>query len=285
MKGALTMRWFLLALALVAGVGQSQEPPKSETAKNKGTSEQRGSEQAPLFVKTPSPSTQDERDYETYEKYEKPANDKKITAATVALAYITFFLALFTAGLWYATYRLVREGKETSQRQLRAYVHCAEVPTNLDVRAQQVIHGNIYFVTGARITIKWENAGLTPAKDCMMWTSYKFLPVDQPIDLAFKKAERSEPVKMLLGPKGRIDSIPIHLSVDQMMNIFDKKARAFLWGLSEYRDIFSKESAPPKHTEICLEIVIDVDPRTAIDREHPPMMVAFQGVPMHNSAS
>ena len=84
----------------------SKEPPKQDIATQQGRAEQRGSEQSPLFVKTPGPNTEAEGNYETYEKYEKPENERRITNATVALAWITGALAFFTALLWFATYRL-----------------------------------------------------------------------------------------------------------------------------------------------------------------------------------
>lgn len=121
-KGVLTVRWVLFSLALMVGAAHSQEPPKPQSTQEKTNAKQRGTEQAPFFVKTPGPTNQVERDYETYEKHEKPANERKITKATVTLAWITGVLAFFTAGLWLATYSLVRGAKDTAEKELRAYV-------------------------------------------------------------------------------------------------------------------------------------------------------------------
>ena len=121
-KGVLTVRCVLFSLALMVGAAHSQEPPKPQPKQEKTNANQRGTEQAPFFVKIPAPTSQAERDYETYEKDEKPANERKITNATVALAWITGVLAFFTAALWVATYSLVRGAKDTAEKELRAYV-------------------------------------------------------------------------------------------------------------------------------------------------------------------
>src|SRR6266480_3780961 len=111
-----------LTLLLIFGFALSQEPPKPKTTQQKSKTEQRGSEKPPLFIKTPSPTTQAERDYETYEKHQKPWNETALAYATIALSVITLALAVFTALLWFATYRLVREAKKTAEEELRAYV-------------------------------------------------------------------------------------------------------------------------------------------------------------------
>lgn len=109
------MRWLILLFALVGHYSFSNEPPKPQGAAQKPATEQRGSEQSPIFVKAPSPATQTERDNEAYEKHQKPWNETALANATIALAIITAFLAVFTGFLWKATQKLVRDNEVAIQ--------------------------------------------------------------------------------------------------------------------------------------------------------------------------
>ena len=109
----LTMRWFLLSLALLCGVAQSHEPlpsarkggekPQAQTAKHdrSATKDERGTEKAPIVVKTlPAEKTKEETDHERYEHHEKPTLDRILSYATIALVGVTAALAFFTYFLW-----------------------------------------------------------------------------------------------------------------------------------------------------------------------------------------
>jgi hypothetical protein len=52
-----------------------------------------------------------------HEELAKESNDKLVAYSTVALALVTLTLAIWTGLLWYATVRLGRDAKETSERQ------------------------------------------------------------------------------------------------------------------------------------------------------------------------
>jgi hypothetical protein len=186
------------------------------------------------------------------------------------------FIVFFTALLFFATRALVTEGKNTSQKQLRAYVHLACTNIRLTVDKNKII-------TNCAVEIKWENAGLTPALSSVSWSGFCLNPVDKPFEMPFEKKEVTN-IRTTVGPKGKIDSAPINISANNLANIFDWKAHALIWGRIEYRDVFSKEIYPPKHTEICLEVVVETDPRLAVDPAYP-FGIRFQGVQEHNSTS
>ena len=110
-----------LSLALLASgcafAQSKQEAPQAKSGNQDAATEKRGAESTPGFVKSSSQTSERDATYERYEKEEKPANERRVTSATVALAWITGLLALFTALLWYATYRLSADAKKTAIKQ------------------------------------------------------------------------------------------------------------------------------------------------------------------------
>ncbi len=77
-------------------------------------------EQSLIPAKTTSaPDSPEDVAHKQYEHHEKPMLDRWLTYSTVALASFTFFLFVFTAALWWATYRLSRDAREVATRQAR----------------------------------------------------------------------------------------------------------------------------------------------------------------------
>jgi len=221
-----------LTLLLLFGFAQSQEPPKPKAPDQKAKTSQRGSEQSPIFVKTPRPSTQAERDYEAYEKHEKPENERWTTRATVALAGITLGLAIFTALLWNATRKLVTDAKDTAQRQLRAYVfYRPDLPIHIP-------NMNELHTTGVKFRI--HNSGQTPAYDLRHVTliglrerslSIVLHPVDFPEDgsrVALNPGMHSEQVMKTDLPYPQADIDRFRAGTHAV----------YIWGEARFRDTF-----------------------------------------------
>ena len=219
------MRWFLLALALVVGAVQSrEEPPKPKPAANKSDAEQRGTEQAPIFVKTPGPSTDAERDYETYEKHQKPWNETATAYATIALGVITLALAIFTGFLWNATRKLVSEAKDTAKKELRAYLGVK--------RAYFGIHRyqtNVSFV--AHLTIA--NSGQTTADKVRLALHVGF--TDDPATQQFPITFRPGTTYLVAGSEWNLHMPMVKEIADALAA---KLATAYIWGRIEYVDAF-----------------------------------------------
>lgn len=96
---------------------------KSDQSNKRADDNKYGTEQRPFIVKTiTAPKGKEETDYETYERHEKSKNERRLTCATIWLAVVTTFLAIFTAYLWDATRKLVKSAEETAKRQLRAFI-------------------------------------------------------------------------------------------------------------------------------------------------------------------
>ena len=234
-KGVL-MRWLLLSLALVVGIAQSQEPPKSKTQEKKAKAEQRGTEQAPLFVKTPGPATQAERDSEAYEKHEKTANERIVTYATLALAVITGVLAFFTALLWLATYRLVRGAKDTARRQLRAYISLTEGEIVISEEKKEF-----------RVVLKFINCGQTPAysvsssfeAEIRELQEVKRPEIGQVFPSAKPVGERGS--NTIAGPGLHINTAEVKPFInDQLGSVGRGTSAIFVWGEINYIDIFDQ---------------------------------------------
>ncbi len=234
-KGVL-MRWLLLSLVLIVGVVQSQEQPNPKTQQKKATAEQRGSEQAPLLVKAPSPTTQAERDYVAYEKHEKPANERKMTNATVALAWITGVLAFFTALLWGATYCLVRNAKDTARRQLRAYISLTGGDIVVSEEKKEF-----------RVALKFINCGQTPAysvsssfeAEIRELQNVNLPELGQVFPSAKPIGERDS--NTIAGPGIHINTAEVKGFInDQLEHVRSRTSAIFVWGEINYIDIFDQ---------------------------------------------
>ena len=225
-KGVLVMRPLIaIAFLLMVGIVHSQEPPKGNAKQQKAATEQRGTEKAPIFVKTPGPTTQVERDSEHYEKLEKPENERRITSATVALAWITGFLAFFTFGLWIATYRLVKDAKDTAKNELRAYVGIQ------DITVRRLPEG----IFQAVVTVV--NGGRTPA-----YSFRRFLNVGvfDATHTSFGVGELTSPMPMAPNTPTPMRKVLPIISQEDVDRVSAPHAarHVFVWGRIEYKDIF-----------------------------------------------
>jgi len=260
------MRCLFLSFVLAVGIAQSQEPPKPDAKQQKAGAKQRGTEKVPIFVKTPAPTTQAERDYETYEKREKPANERKITDATVALAWITGVLALFTAGLWFATYRLVREAKDTAKRQLRAYLSIDGFPyvSHLDT-TDNTIWWSIHPV--------WKNGGATPTTSLFLNTDASLRNEKLPDNFDFPGAP-GETIRMLVGANATVTARTLAIKGADLMAVRDGTKFFYIWGWAKYKDIFP--DTPERITRFCNHIThVTGNPRLHYNRDTNPVEITF----------
>ncbi|HUX65631.1 MAG TPA: hypothetical protein VMV42_00655 [archaeon] len=132
----LTMRALLLLLVFAVGVAWSASP---EIEKRKGrnehaNAEQKGTEKAPIFISGEVTTRKDKKEAneDAKERVLKADMDKKLVKYTGFLAAFTFLLFCFTAALWWATYRLSRDARTTSERQ------AAEMERSLSLAEKQM---------------------------------------------------------------------------------------------------------------------------------------------------
>ena len=163
------LRIVVLFLALgVAGLAYSADPaavpfkrpqePQVQSQKSQQTTfqEKRGTHQSPLVIEIlPAKDADEKTRHERESENKKVFNDTIMAGATVALAVITSFLAIFTWKLWRATGKLVESGENTARTELRAYVKMFHLAPGLEVERPSGLF---------TMTVKIKNFGRTPAK-------------------------------------------------------------------------------------------------------------------------
>ena len=195
-----------------------------------------------LFASVP-PTPQQEQQRSTTENTERggtegavgkisDANDR-IADYTYWLTWLTFVTALASGGLWYLTGRTLKHSRETSERQLRAYIGVI----NMDVTVYPLEGAEFAFI--ARIEMK--NFGQTPANDMSIWAEAVIAGPDaKPFDMT------REPKR----PAGGSIAFPTaSLNVDKGWAIssadkealFKREKFVFLWGSVRYTDLFGTD--------------------------------------------
>lgn len=151
--------------------------------------------------------------------------------ATVTLAGITAFLAIFTALLWNSTSKLVNDAKKTSIKELRAYVGI--VYPEVTIKDEQLV-----------AVVHYENSGETPARDTQVFIKSGirdgFPPWEDPTDP--RDAWRGG----LLMPSvtwqrySRLEGVTY--SEQFRKEIFgDSAKKIWVWGTITYTDIFDEK--------------------------------------------
>jgi len=125
----LTMRWFLLSLVLVVGSVQSQEPTpsptkpnqppqaKTKSGKQSPATDQRGTAQSPLVVKTLKSDEEAKRERKQLE--EKTTTDRWLMIFTGVLAGVAFlqFIAMLRQEKWMRTNVKISENVSNATRE------------------------------------------------------------------------------------------------------------------------------------------------------------------------
>ena len=143
--------------------------------------------------------------------------------ATFVLGFATVCLALFTA--W-----LVKTGKDTAQRQLRADICDVSGEATLLEGPQKII----------RISIEFKNSGQTPAYDVEIFC-------DQPViaqhnQRPFIDKYKFAPAKTIIGAGSefRITRNLTQVAKDDVDWVQQRVAAIFVWGRVNYTDTFKK---------------------------------------------
>jgi hypothetical protein len=166
----------------------------------------------------------------------KISAEERIADYTLWLTWLTAILAGSTVGLWGVTYFTLRHGRETAERQLRAYVSVKTVlffRPNIDDGDNQEWPIHLVF----------QNAGQTPAYALVIKAERCLVP-QQPIDKIFAlsdSAESSPPC--IMAPDGRhtmqLGGIePGHAS---FLNAQRAGTYCYVWGRVDYIDTFGRK--------------------------------------------
>jgi hypothetical protein len=194
----------------------------------------------PFIVRTIR--TPEEAQRETEDRDEKATNDRRLIFATAALAFVTVGLVAYTGVLSHATRQLVRDAKNTAERELRAYVFIE----NAWAKSVYIGETKNFPQWGVRdVTYIIKNTGHTPAHKVRVFAKAEvtMFPIIIPVVSEFDYYGT-------LAPNGDFIEceIPRVEGVDDRGGAFDKREQAIvLSGRIVYHDVFGHE----RWTEFC----------------------------------
>lgn len=270
-----------LLIALTSTVFAQSKPPSPRSGKHvqqhgasagaaasQSTPEQRGTPSAPLFVQSlPAADSASDAAHKEYEQHEKPALDRRLTVATELLAVFTFCLFVFTAALWWVTYRLSKEARNSAARQageMERSLAIAKLSADASVKsalAAEVMAGSIektamrqlrayvwketasYFLEeNAVVECALRNSGQTPAMRVRCWLRLELL---DPASPEFEPPpERIDDAGFVINP-GSTHTLHAHrlkaLDEGDASDLSVGARRFYLWGEIRYDDIFGHE--------------------------------------------
>lgn len=286
-------RFGLVAMALCLTLSLwGQGPQRSPaTVTSETTSDNRGAVSSPIVVEVATPEKRDTRPPEEKKNELHQAGDEaRIADATVALAWITGALALFTALLWIATLRLAKDAKRTSDRQAaetkdslalatraadtasanvatlvaaeRAYVF-AEL--HLEAFVNALLQGPSENFGAVRVRVKFWNYGKTVAvitKIRGYITTLESVPHEM---VAFEGSERELPPQIGIGANCAHEEVfESKFDVRDFTDLKNWNKRVFVVGRMEYRTILDKECI----TGFCWHVIFgDVHSSLTLTRE------------------
>jgi hypothetical protein len=184
-----------------------------------------------------------------------------ITAAgTVALAFLTFVLAIGTFFLWLATKRLVNGAEATAVRQLRAYVVVTGIGLDEQPEHERFIH-----------KFRIQNTGVTPAYKLRVESLTR--PHSHPLSADFEftiTPVGRNPSVMMLGPGQRVEHHSLAdkpLTKAEMIEIkgADSTKRLYTIGTVKYEDAFGRE----RFTNFCYFLEWEPRPHGYAFNVHP----------------
>jgi hypothetical protein len=164
----------------------------------------------------------------------KGSAEERIVDYTWWLAWLTGILAASTVGLWGVTYFTLRHGRESAQRQLRAYMSVRRA-TLMDAAGTQ--EGRVIL----------ENNGETPARYVRGWISVG--PQNYPTAESVFARRQHPIVSQATVGKGRRAILQAKLA--NPLTDFEKSAIAhghaaiYMFGEVTYEDVFGEEWVTP----------------------------------------
>ena len=228
---------------------QHRRPPSAlESDDTTRTEVRRGSEEAPLIVRTlPSEKTEAERAEEAKDRSEKAATDRQLVYFTAALAAFTAVLAVSTIALWWVTKGLRQFAAEqasdmkSSIAVARQAADAAQSSSEASVAVELpifIVESEINIGRGiGRYSIPFGNHGRTPAvmtSDCLVLQLDSSLPPlpCYPID----SVERVGSSRIVERGHEYLVSRPASISDGNWDRIMKRECILWAYGYIEYID-------------------------------------------------
>lgn len=183
---------------------------------------------------SPTQATDIHSEGKSENKNDKSSSEEVTAWSTVALAIITFLLAMYTARLWKATEQLVKGAEDSAQRQLRAYLTVV-----IGTATYQEAGKDIRFAGRPRLI----NTGNTPAHKVSYRANAAILPVQLPRDFEFPLTQDSIGGSVI-GPnqftelQAVVDEFVLDSQVSDIK--YGKDRVLHIWGVVTYKDIFGE---------------------------------------------
>lgn len=231
------MRWLFVIGVLAIFSGSYEE---SAQDKKQSTDAKQGSSANPLVIKV---LPTEEHQQKSAKEEEHESNETRIARGTEELVtetsrlvIVTAALSAFTFALFVATYLLVKDAKETGQKELRAYVGIKPDPNEFPTLDELHTKGLKFIIV---------NYGQTPAHDVehvIAMGGFTEDPFFEPMDFS-KSGSR-----FVLFPSATSD---LNVRRTTPFQEGDKEAirigaiKIYVWGELRYRDVFNKKQ---RHT-------------------------------------
>ena len=224
---------------------------------------------------------------------------------TGLLCLFTLGLMLYTAKLWHATVKLSTDAEKNSEEQ-RGHIirslNATERAANASEKSAMVAGQSLS--TAQRAFVFWkgfdcgvnihdgnlkeyvifadaENAGVTPAQDVRFTCNVQIQRGSAPQVPVFK-GDFSAATSIVMGPRSKARSGYLTVSIDDLYECWQGRAKVFVWMRLEYKDIFSPDLI--HHHEQCAQIQLIHDPREIPPSNHLSYL-QFSTIGTQNSSS
>lgn len=224
-------------------ISSQQGESKSAEGQQGAGSNQRGTQQSPIFIeRIQSADEQKQAKEEATNKDAESIWERRAQIANIVIAAFTVVLACVTAGMWWV-------GRDTARRQLRAYL--TVLVGNARYQDKQLRFEALPLIF---------NTGQTPAYKVKYWARADVFPFPLPDEVILGIPD-NDPF-MSEGTLGAqhnftISGIVQHrVPEDEIEGIkAGHPSRVYVWGKVSYEDIFGKEW----YTDFCQSIFWSVD--------------------------
>jgi len=151
------------------------------------------------------------------------------------VALFTAILGIATVALWWVTQGILRDTKDTSKKQLRAYVFPSSATINhgrfmdppiTNKDAQLWVH------------IEWKNTGQTPAYKVISWSNFEIIEWNNEGLLIPPKLEPLHTNTLGTSITGNRGFWTRVLNPAELLELTEQKKLIYLYGKIEYEDVF-----------------------------------------------
>ncbi len=276
------MKWRVISIVLVlctAVAGQEQKSVakpsvkdgqktanKTNESKPEPSKAQCGTEESPCTVKiVTSEADREEAAKKAKAEESKASNDTTLTVATI-------FLAIFTALLWLATWKLAKDSKDAANSSIaiaKTSADAAKESADYIVNSERAwiaakvenfelpgIKEHPPFIwQGQRppyiwVRVSFRNAGKTAAKIKRVWLTKRIVEMNsggRPENLPMVPEYNSDSVQLggldlLLVPETPWQDTAVELNTEDLINILERKKALYVYGIIAYTDTIKGET-------------------------------------------